>query len=157
MLKYSWKKSETAIDPWQTDTKSTAFLKNDKKIHTLTDTYTHTHSLSNRPPSLPTNVHFLETKLVLKILLPQRWEEEKDEERRRRTAGAQSPFPPEGQVPNVQWLGPRQSIEEAAQCCCYHRQGLQQESQLHGNTECVQSGQWIVLVFFLKKKRQTQI
>lgn len=72
------------------------------KKSTLTDTHTHAHtharaltlSLSNSPP--PTNVHFLETKLDLKTSLLQRWEEEKDEERGRRTAGAQSPLPPQG-------------------------------------------------------------
>lgn len=43
----------------------------DSHIHT----HTRTHTLANRTLSLPTNIHFLETKLVLKTSFPRRWEE----------------------------------------------------------------------------------
>jgi len=37
-----------------------------------------------------------QSEVTLSLSLLQRWEEEKDEERGRRTAGAQSPLPPQG-------------------------------------------------------------
>lgn len=56
----------------------------------------------------------------------------------REEGGLQVPSPHslhKGPVPNGQWLGPRQPTEETAECCRCRHQGLQQESQLHANTD----------------------
>lgn len=66
-----------------------------------------------------------------------------------RAAGAQSLLPLQGEVPNVRQPGPGQHEGDWPTLPLW-LPGARQGSQLHGNTECVQSGQWTMLV---KKKK----